>query len=90
MHFTEMSTIINGHISLQHRRITFSPCMHSDLCIMFAMMMTYEPYAKTVDLHYYRSFMGQQQTLEQTAMLQTEANKPCLVIPGNVTDITFI
>lgn len=56
---------------------------------MFAMMMTYEPYAKTVDLHYYRSFMGQQ-PLEQTAMFQTEANKPCLVIPGNVTDITFI
>lgn len=84
-----MSTIISGHKSLQHRRITFSPCMHSDLCIMFA-MMTYEPYAKTVNLHYYRSFMGQQQPLEQTAKFQTEANKPCLVIPGNVTGITFI
>lgn len=54
------------------------------------MLMTYETYTKTVDLHYYRSFMGQQQPLEQIAMFQTEANKPCLVIPGDVTDITFI
>lgn len=54
------------------------------------MLMIYEPYTKAVDLHYYRSSMRQQQPLEQTAMFQTEANKPCLVIPGDVTDITFI
>lgn len=54
------------------------------------MLMTYEPYTKTVDLHLYRSFMGQQQPLEQTAMFQTEANKPCLVTPGDVTDATFV
>lgn len=54
------------------------------------MLMTYETYTKTVGLHYYRSFMGQEQSLEQTAIFQTGANKPCLVISGDVTDITFI
>lgn len=54
------------------------------------MLMTYEPYPKTGGLHYYRIFMEQQQPLEQTAMLQTEVNQLCLVIPGDVTGITLI
>lgn len=52
--------------------------------------MTYEPYTKTVGLHYYGSFTGQQQPLEQTVMFPTGANKPSLVILVDVEDITFI